>query len=113
GKARLFATAEISREVLLASTCLPHLRQAVRIGDRHYWDGGYSANPPVLMFCPSRKLPVVSVCTGASFGVVETAVDIGFQILTLLAAAVLAGLGIICGLFVRHRIVIGTRHLLG
>jgi NTE family protein len=48
GKARLFATAEISREVLLASTCLPHLRQAVRIGDRHYWDGGYSANPPVL-----------------------------------------------------------------
>jgi NTE family protein len=48
GKARLFATAEISREVLLASACLPHLRQAVRIGDRHYWDGGYSANPPVL-----------------------------------------------------------------
>ena len=48
GKARLFATAELSREVLLASTCLPHLRQAVRIGDRHYWDGGYSANPPVL-----------------------------------------------------------------
>jgi len=48
GKARLFGTAELSREVLLASTCLPHLRQAVRIGDRHYWDGGYSANPPVL-----------------------------------------------------------------
>jgi NTE family protein len=48
GKARLFATADLSREVLLASTCLPHLRQAVRIGDRHYWDGGYSANPPVL-----------------------------------------------------------------
>jgi len=48
GKARLFETGEISREVLLASTCLPHLRQAVRIGDRHYWDGGYSANPPVL-----------------------------------------------------------------
>jgi NTE family protein len=48
GKARLFTTAEISREVLLASTCLPHLRQAVRLGDRHYWDGGYSANPPVL-----------------------------------------------------------------
>src|SRR5262245_16827036 len=48
GKARLFETAELSREVLLASTCLPHLRQAVRIGDRHYWDGGYSANPPLL-----------------------------------------------------------------
>ena len=48
GKARLFDTSEMSREVLLASTCLPHLRQAVRIGDRHYWDGGYSANPPVL-----------------------------------------------------------------
>ena len=48
GKARLFGTAELSRDVLLASACLPHLRQAVRIGDRHYWDGGYSANPPVL-----------------------------------------------------------------
>jgi NTE family protein len=48
GKARLFDNGELSREVLLASTCLPHLRQAVRIGDRHYWDGGYSANPPVL-----------------------------------------------------------------
>jgi len=48
GKARLFATTELAREVLLASTCLPHLRQAVRIGDRHYWDGGYSANPPLL-----------------------------------------------------------------
>jgi NTE family protein len=48
GKARLFDTSEISREVLLASACLPHLRQAVRIGDRHYWDGGYSANPPLL-----------------------------------------------------------------
>jgi len=57
GKARLFVTEELSREVLLASACLPHLRQAVRIGDRHYWDGGYSANPPVL--------PLVFECAAA------------------------------------------------
>jgi NTE family protein len=55
GKARLFATAELSREVLLASACLPQLRQAVRIGDRHYWDGGYSANPPVLPLVFERR----------------------------------------------------------
>jgi NTE family protein len=48
GRPRVFAPAEITREVVLASTCLPHLRQAVRIGERHYWDGGYSANPPIL-----------------------------------------------------------------
>ena len=48
GKPRVFTGAEITRDVVLASTCLPHLRQAIRIGERHYWDGGYSANPPIL-----------------------------------------------------------------
>jgi NTE family protein len=48
GKSRIFTAAEITRDVVLASTCLPHLRQAIRIGERHYWDGGYSANPPIL-----------------------------------------------------------------
>lgn len=48
GGARLFTTAEITLDALLASACLPHLRQAVRIDGRDYWDGGYSANPPLL-----------------------------------------------------------------
>lgn len=45
GKSRIFETAEISPDVLLASACLPHMFQAVRIDDEDYWDGGYLANP--------------------------------------------------------------------
>ena len=45
GRAHLFKTAEITPEVLLASSCLPHLFQAVEIDGESYWDGGYLANP--------------------------------------------------------------------
>ena len=48
GNGRLFTTAEISLDVVLASACLPHLHHAVEIEGRHYWDGGYSANPPLI-----------------------------------------------------------------
>lgn len=48
GRPRLFGADEISVDAVLASCCLPHLFQAIRVGDRHYWDGGYSANPPLL-----------------------------------------------------------------
>ena len=47
GKVRLFHTAELSEAALLASACLPTLFQAVRIGDEHYWDGGYVGNPAI------------------------------------------------------------------
>ncbi|MHC3126240.1 patatin [Brevundimonas sp. GN22] len=45
GKSRIFETKEISPEVLMASACLPHMFQAVRIDGEDYWDGGYLANP--------------------------------------------------------------------
>jgi NTE family protein len=38
---------EISIDAVLASTTLPSLFQAVRIGDEVYWDGLFSQNPPV------------------------------------------------------------------
>ncbi|WP_298286437.1 patatin-like phospholipase family protein [Acidocella sp.] len=47
GAAKLFTNAEIGVPHLLASSCLPMLFPAVRIGERHYWDGGYSCNPPL------------------------------------------------------------------
>ncbi len=47
GKARTFANREISLEAVLASACLPQLFHAVEIDGRHYWDGGFTANPPV------------------------------------------------------------------
>lgn len=46
-KSRIFTSAEITDQVLLASSCLPHLFQAVTIEGEPYWDGGYLANPPL------------------------------------------------------------------
>ena len=47
GEAVLFRNAEITVEVLVASSCLPFVFPAVRIGERAYWDGGYAGNPPL------------------------------------------------------------------
>lgn len=47
GRARVFRSDEITDQVLLASACLPHLFQAVKIDGEPYWDGGYLANPPL------------------------------------------------------------------
>jgi len=48
GEPRVFRENEVSLDVLMASTCLPRMTQAVEIGGRSYWDGGLSANPPIL-----------------------------------------------------------------
>ncbi len=48
GKTKVFTTAELSTDAVLASACLPQIHQAVKVGRRHYWDGGYSANPPLM-----------------------------------------------------------------
>lgn len=45
---RLFRRHEISIEAVLASACLPQLHHAVEIEGRHYWDGGFSANPDLV-----------------------------------------------------------------
>lgn len=47
GKVRIFTPDEMSEEVILASTCLPHLFRAVEINGQPYWDGGYVANPAI------------------------------------------------------------------
>jgi len=47
GEATLFENAEITVDVLLASSCLPLVFPAVEIDGRPYWDGGYSGNPPL------------------------------------------------------------------
>src|ERR1700726_1735915 len=48
GKQQIFRNAEITPDVLLASPCPPLLHCAVEIEGEAYWDGGYSANPPLL-----------------------------------------------------------------
>lgn len=55
GKARTFANAELTLEAVLASACLPQLFHAVEIEGRHYWDGGFTANPPVEPLAKFRR----------------------------------------------------------
>ena len=47
GEARLFWGAEVTRDVLLASACLPQLFPPVEIEGELFWDGGYASNPPL------------------------------------------------------------------
>ncbi|WP_297800316.1 patatin-like phospholipase family protein [uncultured Brevundimonas sp.] len=55
GKSRIFETAEITPQVLMASACLPHVFQAVRIDGQDYWDGGYLANPALYPLFEDRQ----------------------------------------------------------
>ncbi len=48
GKLRVFGRDEISAKAILASACLPFLFQAVEIDGEHYWDGGFTGNPPLF-----------------------------------------------------------------
>jgi len=64
GRAVVFENEEMCVEVLLASACLPHLYKAVAIGDAHYWDGGFMANPtifPLVFRCKARDLLIVQI----------------------------------------------------
>jgi NTE family protein len=48
GRIKVFENGELSCDVLLASSCLPFLFQAVEVNGEHYWDGGYMGNPPLF-----------------------------------------------------------------
>jgi NTE family protein len=62
GKVRLFRTAELTEDALLASACLPTLHHAVEIDGEAYWDGGFSANPaiyPLIYECTTPDILLV------------------------------------------------------
>ena len=64
GRARIFRNAELSLDAVLASACLPQLHQAIEIDGAAYWDGGFSANPPVVALveaCAARDLVLVQI----------------------------------------------------
>jgi len=48
GTAKLFRTAELTLDMLLASACIPTFHRPVQIDGESYWDGGFSSNPPLL-----------------------------------------------------------------
>lgn len=47
GQFKVFQNAEITVEAILASTAIPSLFRAVRIGQDLFWDGLFSQNPPL------------------------------------------------------------------
>jgi NTE family protein len=48
GATRIFGNDEITLDAVLASAALPQLHHAVEIAGESYWDGGFTANPPLL-----------------------------------------------------------------
>lgn len=64
GKIRVFKQKELSADVLLASSCLPHLFHAVEIEGEHYWDGGFMGNPamfPLIYNCKACDIVLIEI----------------------------------------------------
>jgi NTE family protein len=64
GRPRVFDGPEITADVVLASACLPTLFHAVKIGDRHYWDGGFVGNPvlyPFFKSSPADDIVIIQI----------------------------------------------------
>jgi len=59
GQPRIFRNAEITADVVLASTCPPQV--TVEIDGEAYWDGGFAANPPVVMLVQESEASDVLV----------------------------------------------------
>lgn len=64
GQQRVFRNPEMTRDMVMASACLPVLFQAVEIDGEAYWDGGYSNNPsllPLIRESPPGDLMLVQI----------------------------------------------------
>ncbi len=57
GRLRIFRDCEITLDAVLASSCLPLFHHAVAIDGEWYWDGGYTANPPLLRLAAASQAP--------------------------------------------------------
>lgn len=110
GRARLFDEADVTLDAVLASTCLPWLQQAVIIDGDAYWDGGLSANPPLLglidrtacrdlllvTLVPEERLdlPVTAAAIGDRFGELAFTAPLVAELAALDRAKAMAGSGI-------------------
>lgn len=78
GEATWFSNAQVGVPELLASACIPMMFPAVRIKGRHYWDGGYSCNPPLTPVLTPRpdKLILIRAQPRQRQGVPSSTADI-------------------------------------
>jgi NTE family protein len=92
GRPQIFRNADITTDVVLASTCPPALLSAVEIGDEAFWDGGHSANPPLVRLVQeseSADLLVVQAVPSRDDGVPTTAAAIDRRLDQIAANAAL------------------------
>lgn len=123
GTLKLFRNKQMSLNVLLASACLPAINRAVEIDGEAYWDGGFTANPPIfplLHLCLARDIMVVLLHAYPRAGTPSTAdeifdrlTEIGFSaaFLTELQALALARREARRGLFAFGRLERRLRNL--
>ncbi len=78
GEAAIFSNAHVGIAELLASACIPMMFPAVKIKGRHYWDGGYSCNPPLAPVLTPRpdKLILIRAQPRQRQGVPSSTADI-------------------------------------
>lgn len=78
GQAAFFHNADITVEVLCATSCLPFVFPAVEIDGCAYWDGAYAGNPPLapLLSPPPEELILVRAQVGHRPGVPITPTEV-------------------------------------
>jgi len=79
GNARVFQNEEVTLDVLLAASCLPHVFQATEIDGEAYWDGGYMGNPslwPLFYHAHCRNILLVHINPITRPGIPKTIVEI-------------------------------------
>jgi NTE family protein len=92
GRLRIFGNAEMTADVLLASTCPALVHCAVDIEGEAYWDGGYAANPPLVPLardCDDADILIVQVTPARDATVPLTSAAIDRRLDRIAANAVL------------------------
>lgn len=79
GKSRLFTQGEITRDVVMASACLPFIFKTVEIEGEPYWDGSFSGCPrlsPLVNQCQASDIVLVQIHPSEVEEVPASAADI-------------------------------------
>lgn len=83
GRLKIFSRADLSLEAVLASACLPNIHQAVEVDGVFYWDGGFSANPPLSPLVEEKTCKdslFIQLCSTKDVGLPTDAAAIAAQL---------------------------------
>lgn len=64
GKIKVFSGADLSKDAVLASSCVPTLFKAIEINGEFYWDGGFIGNPavyPLIYNCETPDVMIIQI----------------------------------------------------